>query len=704
MINNLFFQRLLLFIFRKVIFMIELANLSLNTSFFNNRKKKIIDNFIKKNSIKKKTLSISPNLVKNYLSHNFNLLGSGLKNINLKKILKINYRNKNICRIISKNIDKKNYRLFDWQLDFKNNFKWNVDQLSKKIKFMNIPRADIKIPWELARMQHLPQLAIFAIKIKKKKYLKAKKIFKEFENTIIDFVSSNPPKYGVNWICTMDVSIRISNMLIAKDIFNSEGFYFSDKIESIFINTLYDHKEFILKNLEYSNYRNNHYIANLCGLSIIARYLPQDKFSDSLIAFASQELSNEIFTQFNEDGSSIEGSTSYHKFSLEMILYSTSFILSHANSRLKNLKKNINSNLVKTNLVSPSLNKKKFKIYFIKDKNFQQNFLSTFSEKYFERLIKIFNFFLKTKNNSNEIIQVGDNDSGKFFNFSPIFYNNKINNSIKKNYFENRESINYILDIADSWGLYKNFNSINNVSFEKQLIKILLGKIRFKSKLSKIKNTFKLKNYSNYKKHFKFLRHSILKNKKFREVCYEFKANEKIMKNVELSYFKDFGIFIWKNEKFFFSLRAISKYDKRFTTHYHFDQLSNILIINNKNLIIDPGTFIYNGNLKHRNYFRSYSAHFSPINIILKKDIDIFSKIDHPNFETLIIGKFSYLFKVSINNKIYYSGYIYEKNKIKIFHISNEKISKYKQKKYYSPGYGLLKYLKPYEKISNYII
>jgi hypothetical protein len=704
MFNNLFLERLFLFIYRKYRLVFTIVFTSVNST-YSSENRIVISNVIKKNILNKKNniKCINEKLLNNYLSHKFNLLGSGLKIFGLKKVININYQNKKVSQTLLKKI-KKNYKRLDWQKDFKSNYRWDENKLSRRLNFMNIPRADIKLPWEFSRMQHSTQMAIYAAKIKKINFNKSKEIFEEFKNQILDFISSNPPEYGANWICTMDVSIRISNLLIAKDIFNSIGFAFSNEQESIFKNTLADHRKFILKNLEYSSYRNNHYLSNICALAVIAKYHQQDVFSDNLIAFVSQELNKEIFIQFNEDGSNIEGSTSYHKFSLEMILYATSFILSFEASRLKKIKKNIKSNYIKTSLFSPKLNKKNFKLYKINNRYFENKFLSLFPERYFERLIKMFNFFLKTTTNSKQIIQVGDNDSGKFFNFTPIFYNQKINNISKKNYFENRESVNYILDIADSWGLYKNFNSINNVSFEKQIIKILLGKIRFKSTLSKIKNTFKLKNYSNYKKHIKFLRHSILKNRKFREVCYEFKANEKIMKNLELSYFKNFGIFIWKNEKIFFSLRAISKYDKRFTTHYHFDQLSNILIINNKNLIIDPGTFIYNGNLKHRNYFRSYSAHFSPINIILKKDIDIFSKIDHPNFETLIIGKFCYLVKVSINNKIYYSGYIYEKNKIKIFHISNEKISKYKQKKYYSPGYGLLKYPKSYEKISNYII
>jgi hypothetical protein len=704
MFINLFLERIFLYVHRNCVKIIESINQSINTTFSEHKKKQTpILNLLKKNCIKKKNLSISQNLTNNYLLHNFNLLGSGLKKVNIKNTSRINSKNKKISQIILKNIDLKNYKLLNWQLDFKNNFEWNVKIPSKKIKFMNIPKADIKIPWEFARMQHLPQLAIYAAKIKKKDYSKANKIFKEFENQILDFISFNPPKYGVNWICTMDVSIRISNWLIAKDVFKSAGFDLSDKVNKIFKNSVYDHKNFILKNLEYSSYRNNHYIADLCGLSIIARYLPQSKFSDSLIAFVSQELNKEIFLQFNDDGSSIEGSTSYHKFSLEMILYSSAFILSLEQTRLKRLKKNINSKLIKTNLVSPKLDEKKFQIFLIKNKYFKQKFFSTFPEKYFDRLIKIFDFFLNTTTSKKQIIQVGDNDSGKFLNFTPIFYNEKMNNN-QKDYFENRESVNYIFDLADSWGLYKNFNFNKDLSFEKSLIKTLLGKIQFNKPSNSLKKKYKQNNYFDYKKSFYQLKSSILKNKEFNEIQYEFKANKSIMNNIELNYFKDFGIFILKNKKLFFSLRVISTYDKKFTSHYHFDQLSNILILNNKNLIIDPGTFTYSGNIKYRNYFRSYKAHFSPINIKFEKDLDIFSKIDHPTFKSLIMGKYCYLVGTTIKNNFYYSGYIYENNKIKIFHISNEKSFKNMQKNYYSPGYGLIKKLKFHEKFFSNIV
>ena len=175
MFGNLFLERIFLYVYRNYVKIIELLNQLVNTTFFENKKKQIaILNLLKKKCIKKKILSISQNLTNNYLLHKFNLLGSGLKKIKIKNAIRINSRNKKISQIILKNVNLKNYRLLNWQLDFKNNFEWNVKKPSKEIKFMNIPKADIKIPWEFARMQHLPQLAIYAAKIKKKKLFKGK--------------------------------------------------------------------------------------------------------------------------------------------------------------------------------------------------------------------------------------------------------------------------------------------------------------------------------------------------------------------------------------------------------------------------------------------------------------------------------------------------------------------------------------------------
>jgi hypothetical protein len=685
---NFFLERIILFIYKKIILYHDFFK-NLFYSTYSYKKKKIsskILNYLKKDDfpniqvIKRKNIN-------EYLLHNFNLLGSNKSNLDLKKKMKINFRNKLVSEKIRKNLDY-HYKPLDWQRDFKSNYRWDEKKLSKKIKFLDIPKTDVKIPWEFARMQHIPQLAIYASKIKKKNFVSAQNIFEEFQNQLVDFISSNPPEYGVNWICTMDVSIRISNLLIAKDIFNTSGFYLKPEINNIFESSVKDHKDFILKNLEYSSYRGNHYISNICGLAVIARYLPENSYSNSLIAFVSQELNNEIFFQFNNDGSTKEGSTSYHKFSMEMIFYATSIILSFGDKRFKNIKKKLKPELLKINKISPKL-KKNFILYKAPKKLFDKSFISPFPEKYFKKMSSISHFFLNIYDQNNQIIQIGDNDSGKFFNFTPDYYNQKINNINKINYFENRESIKYILSLIEAWGLIS--RSKNSINFEYYFVKTLLGKINFKKKIifNKGKAINKKKNLENINK-FNKIKKKILQTNKLN--AHKYTIPIKSYKKNKLNFFeyRDFGIYIWKNDKYFFSFRLIREYDKKFTSHYHFDQFSNILFIDKKFFISDPGTYCYSSNKFFRNYMRSYKAHFTPIDINLKSDTDIFAKIDFPYPEVILLNRYCYLVKAKINEQTYYAGFINKGNKFELYHFTKKKQKKLKINIYNSPGYGLL--------------
>jgi hypothetical protein len=54
---------------------------------------------------------------------------------------------------------KGNYIPIDWQIDFKSGFCWEVKAWYKDIKYGHIKGADIKVPWETGRMQHLPVFA-----------------------------------------------------------------------------------------------------------------------------------------------------------------------------------------------------------------------------------------------------------------------------------------------------------------------------------------------------------------------------------------------------------------------------------------------------------------------------------------------------------------------------------------------------------------
>ncbi len=225
----------------------------------------------------------------NLCDHKFDLLGSG--KINLGKDI-------------------------NGQCDFKNGFIWDNKKYYKDIEIVNLEnKADIKVPWELSRFQHLLTLG--------KAYLysnKNNKYSKEFVEQITDWIAENPPCFGVNWACTMDVAIRAVNWIWGFCFFkDSENI--TDEFLLNFLKSIYCHGEFIMENLEWSDkYSSNHYLSNIVGLLHIGVMFPEFKKSSKWWKIGLRELFVEMEKQVGTDGADYESSLSYHRLVLEMFL------------------------------------------------------------------------------------------------------------------------------------------------------------------------------------------------------------------------------------------------------------------------------------------------------------------------------------------------------------------------------------------------
>jgi hypothetical protein len=383
-------------------------------------------------------------LSENYMNHYVDLLGSGwvqvkygmdcygIEDIQYKmgitvkpdqngKWLKnrINASNLKESQKIWRFVDP-GYIPFDWQLDFKSGYRWRESTWAKHLHFGHKPGVDIKVPWELARMQHLPSLAWAYRLLIQNDYDEAQIYPREFRNQVLDFIANNPPRYGVNWFCTMDVGIRIVNWLISYDLFRAFGATFDTEFEMIFKRSVYEHGKHCIKNLEYhSHLRSNHYLSDIAGILFAAAYLPGTNETDAWLAFALQELINEMEFQFNPDGSNFEASTSYHRLSTEIMLYCAILCLSLPEEKRDALK-NYRATCLK---VIPKLKSYHEQRYDI-DKP------GLFPDWFWERLEKAAEFTLHITKPTGEVVQFGDNDSGRFLKIWPSYTKRTVKEAI----------------------------------------------------------------------------------------------------------------------------------------------------------------------------------------------------------------------------------------------------------------------------------
>ncbi len=405
-------------------------------------------------------------------SHQFDLLGSGLVNVSHQEEYKgfqgSIYHSKiqygSIKEYIANNININNqqialeyssllshhYTLIYWQRDFRSGYRWDESKWARELSYGSLTGADVKVPWELGRLQHLPIMAYtYALASKHNSDFSPIEILTEFQNQIIDFYISNPPSFGIQWGCAMDVSIRLVNIMVAVSFFEQYGAEFSDKFKELLSNMFNDHIQFVANNLEWSGgMRGNHYFANICGLVIACLYLKDHQEYFDILYMAVSEFANEIMHQFNPDGSNFEASLPYHYFCFEMLIYTLSALQAQSGNVLHNIFKRTESKFLRIDNNNPILHK-----------------------KLINRIISIINFsetFLENNNTYN----IGDNDSGKFLKLMPdAHYTTQTNNDKANSLLNVQDLLNYIKAnsslhctiLATKYELFK-FISVNDTN------------------------------------------------------------------------------------------------------------------------------------------------------------------------------------------------------------------------------------------------
>lgn len=232
----------------------------------------------------------------------------------------------------------------DWHTDLLSGHRWDPALWHRDIDRTPGPGVDVKLPWELGRLQHLPQLALayrYAA-AGTPGFAAAEDYRAALEDHLVDFIDKNSAGRGVQWGCTMDVGIRVANVLLAIDLLATAGASLTDAAQRLVTQSVYDHAAFIVANLEWTRaLRTNHYLADVCGLVWAAAHMEGRKELDSWLCFAARELQVETGHQFDRDGAGKEGSTAYHRLSAEMVVWTTALLLSLPEERVQSLRPGI---------------------------------------------------------------------------------------------------------------------------------------------------------------------------------------------------------------------------------------------------------------------------------------------------------------------------------------------------------------------------
>ena len=198
-----------------------------------------------------------------------------------------------------------------WHCDALHGYCWPISYFARCDFVAADVRADVKIPWELSRLQWLVWLAEAAVDVSQceKEALK-----EQFLGTLRDWENANPVGYGINWTCGMEVAIRATNLVVAAGVFAQ---LLADEDLEFVTSVLLSHQKYLKRFPEISDVPGNHYLADLMGEVVLHAAL--DGLQSVPFEQALARFSQVAEAQFEEDGCHVERSTIYHRLAYDMV-------------------------------------------------------------------------------------------------------------------------------------------------------------------------------------------------------------------------------------------------------------------------------------------------------------------------------------------------------------------------------------------------
>lgn len=502
------------------------------------------------------------------------------------------------------------YRPIDWQADLRSGHRWSSLTWFKDATYGDMPGADVKVPWELSRAHHLPQLALWAATLPAEQ---RDAVAREVCDQILDFSATNPPRFGCNWYVTMDVGIRVANWCLAIDLLRAAGCELDAQVEAAIARSVAEHAEFIAGNLEwFEHLRSNHYLGNIAGLAFAAAYLPASPRTDSWLSFAAAALLEELPRQFEPDGGNFEGSTAYHRLSAELMLWGIAVLRALPPQRAERIgpfdAEDFNAAVPPAVVTAAALR----------------------APEVDAALARAAWFALDATRPDGRVVQFGDCDSGRLFKLAPILRQ------------RSAEELVELLGNLDGWASPAGWDgalpleehldvrhlaaatgalvgdagleAAGGTPIEAAVMRGLLGG---RGGAEEAANGGKSPMSANPAQRVRVgdaddFAAALGAAAAADGLVREFQAEHGLLGGLELRGYPDFGLWVWRSPRLWLAIRCGSVGQYGAAGHVHNDQLAIELWIDGQPVVMDPGTYLYTPLPQRRNEYRSVAAHDAP--------------------------------------------------------------------------------------------
>jgi hypothetical protein len=216
------------------------------------------------------------------------------------------------------------FRLFGRDISFGQPIDWHLEPESEKrtplvhwslIDYLNPDEAgDYKITWELNRHQHLIQLG------QAYWFSGDERFAGGFVDHVMAWMDANPPKLGINWASSLEVSFRAIAWIWALHFFRRSP-HLTPEIFDRMVRFLYAHGRHIESYLSTYFSPNTHLTGEALGLVYLGITLPELERSQRWRRRGLAIIKEQLARHVRPDGVYFEGSSYYHRYTADFLTH-----------------------------------------------------------------------------------------------------------------------------------------------------------------------------------------------------------------------------------------------------------------------------------------------------------------------------------------------------------------------------------------------